>query len=112
KKAGKDAILSGNIGKSVLNLLPHIGPETLIVLEISSFQLESFDAKKVSPKYAVITNIYPDHLNYYGSMDEYVAAKKLIAKHQTNEDFLFINKNDKETSNDKFLSDLKSQVIF
>lgn len=112
KNFGKDVILVGNIGKSVLDLLPHISEKTLIVFEISSFQLESFDYKKVSPKYAIITNIYPDHLNYYDKMEDYVAAKKLIAKHQTNEDFLFINKNDKETSNDKFLSDLKSQIIF
>ena len=112
KASGKKVIISGNIGKSVLDLLSHIQDDTLIVLEISSFQLESFDSKKVSPKYAVITNIYPDHLNYYNSMADYVAAKKLIAKHQTNEDFLFINKFDKETSNDKFLSDLKSEIIF
>ncbi len=112
KASGKEVILSGNIGKSVLDLLSHIGEQTLIVFEISSFQLESFEAKKVSPKLAVITNIYPDHLNYYATMDAYIASKKLIAANQTNEDYLLINKEDPLTNNDKFLSGLKSQVIF
>lgn len=108
----KKVILSGNIGKSVLDSIDEIDNQTLIILEISSFQLESFDEKKVSPKYAVITNIYPDHLNYYGSMEEYIAAKKLIAKHQTKSDFLFINKEDEITSGKEFLNGLKSQIIF
>lgn len=112
KESGKKVILSGNIGKSVLDNLGLIDQDTLVILEISSFQLESFDTTKVSPKYSVITNIYPDHLNYYFSMKEYIAAKKLIFKHQTSEDYLFINEDDKTINSPDFLKDVKSQIIF
>lgn len=111
KTGGKKVILSGNIGKSVLDSISIVDPDTLVVLEISSFQLESFDEKKTAPKYAIITNIYPDHLNYYSSIEEYTAAKKLIAKNQNPGDFLFINKNDHATNNSKFLDGVKSKII-
>ncbi|MBI2593443.1 UDP-N-acetylmuramoyl-L-alanine--D-glutamate ligase [Candidatus Daviesbacteria bacterium] len=108
----RKAILTGNIGKSVLDSIEDIGKDTLVILEISSFQLESFNDKKVSPKYAVITNIYQDHLNYYTSMEEYVASKKLIAINQDENDFLFVNKDDKQINNTEFLSGIKSQIVY
>lgn len=112
KKAGKEVILAGNIGKSVLEAIPLIKRDTLVILEISSFQLESFNQHKISPKWAVITNIYPDHLNYYVSMDEYIAAKKLIGSYQRSSYCLFINKNDPLTNNPEFLENLKGKIIF
>jgi UDP-N-acetylmuramoylalanine--D-glutamate ligase len=112
-KTEKDnVVFAGNIGKSVLETIEHITPETLVVLEISSFHLEDFELKKVSPKYAVITNIYPDHLNYYKNMDEYIAAKKIIGQFQTKEDFLFLRKDDPETTKPEFLNQLKGQLIY
>lgn len=112
KASGKNAIICGNIGKSVLESLDKIESDTLIVLEISSFQIESFDKNEISPKYAVITNIYPDHLNYYSSMDEYIAAKKLISKYQTKADFLFLNKDDTTLNSAEFLNGINSEIIF
>lgn len=125
KAEGKNVILAGNIGKSVLDIitmlqnsvLPPQGWKAnknspLIVLELSSFQLEAFDQHQVSPKYAVITNIYPDHLNYYQNMDEYIAAKKVIGLYQNPDDFLFINKDNPTISNPKFLAGFKGQEIF
>lgn len=76
ENAGKDVVLAGNIGKSVLDTINFIKEDTLVVLEISSFQLESFASHQVSPKWAVITNITPDHLNYYSNLEQYVEAKK------------------------------------
>lgn len=107
-----NVVLAGNIGKSVLDTIPYVKKDTLVVLEISSFQLESFDTHKVSPKWAIITNIYPDHLNYYESMDQYIAAKKIIGQHQTPSDFLFINKDDSLSNNTQFFKNLKGQIIF
>ena len=104
--------LAGNIGKSVLDTIPHIIPDTLVVLEISSFQLEAFNKHKVSPKWAVITNITPDHLNYYTTMDEYVDSKKIIGKYQTGSDYLFLRKNDPATTNPDFLKALKGKIIY
>lgn len=112
KQSGKKVILSGNIGKSVLDSIDNITEDTITVLEISSFQLESFEEHQVSPKYAVITNIYPDHLNYYTSMDDYISSKKLIAKYQTEKDYLFINKEDPLLNSEDFLSGVKSRIMF
>lgn len=112
KNAGKKVIFAGNIGKSVLDTVPYVNKDTLVVLEISSFQLESFDINKISPKWAVITNITPDHLNYYSLMEEYVDAKRIIGKYQTQDDFLFLRKNDPITSNSDFLNGLRGKVIY
>jgi len=86
----KNVILAGNIGVSVLETIPLIKKDILIVLEISSFQLEAFKKHRVSPRWAVITNITPDHLNYHQSMKDYINAKKIIAQYQKTEDFLFL----------------------
>ncbi len=112
KAANKNVLLAGNIGTSVFNVIPYIKLDTLLVLEISSFQLESFDIHQVSPHWAIITNIYPDHLNYYKNMEEYISAKKIIGKYQTVEDFLFINKDSETVNNSKFLEGLNGQQIF
>lgn len=111
-KNKKNAILAGNIGKSVLDTIPYVKPETLVILEISSFQLESFAAYKVAPKWAVITNITPDHLNYYKKMDEYITAKKIIGKYQTKNDFLFISKEDPIVDKPQFLKGYKGEIIY
>lgn len=125
KSSGKEVILAGNIGKSVLEVITIIqksslppqgwkakSKDLLIILELSSFQLEAFDQHKVSPKWAIITNIYPDHLNYYQNMDEYTQAKRVIGKYQTSDDFLFINKDDTTINNPKFLTGFKGQINF
>lgn len=103
--------LAGNIGKSVLEALDIITPKSLVILELSSFQLEAFESKKVSPKFAVITNILSDHLNYYSSMDEYVLAKKIITKYQTKNDYLFLRKDDPIAQSDEFLSAVVANII-
>jgi UDP-N-acetylmuramoylalanine--D-glutamate ligase len=112
KLSGKKVVFAGNIGKSVLDTIPYLSENALVVLEISSFQLEAFNQHKVSPHIAVITNIYPDHLNYYSSMDEYIAAKKLITKYQTKEDLLFLRKSDPITTQAVFLNGVKSQIKY
>ncbi|MBI4036013.1 UDP-N-acetylmuramoyl-L-alanine--D-glutamate ligase [Candidatus Daviesbacteria bacterium] len=112
KAAGRKVVFAGNIGKSVLETIPFVDKDTLVVLEISSFQLEAFDAHKVSPKWAVITNITPDHLNYYKSMDEYIKAKKVIGKYQTEKDYMLLKKDDPVTTNPSFLEGLKGQIIY
>ncbi len=82
--------LAGNIGKSVLSILPQLKSDTLVVLELSSFQLEDLAIIKKSPNLAVITNIFNDHLNKYGTLENYIAAKKNIFKYQKKDDFLVL----------------------
>lgn len=104
-------VLAGNIGTSVLDTISQIIPETLIILEVSSFQLEAFSEHQFGPRYALITNIYPDHLNYYKTFDDYIESKKLIAKNQTKNDFLFLWKDDLVINTQDFLNGLKSKLI-
>lgn len=87
KKEGKNATLIGNIGVPVLDSFEDKEPE-IAVVEMSSHQLEFTTA---SPQIAVITNIYPEHLDHYNGFDGYVSAKMNIAKHQTATDYLICN---------------------
>lgn len=106
-------ILAGNIGKSVLELIPIIqkSKETLVILELSSFQLEAFEEHQVSPKWAVVTNITPDHLNYYQTMADYIKSKKIIGKYQKSSDFLFFRKDDPLVDQYKFLGGFKAHIM-
>jgi UDP-N-acetylmuramoylalanine--D-glutamate ligase len=72
----------GNIGRCLLDELPQIRPQDLVVLELSSFQLQRTPAVRWSPHVAVITNITPNHLDWHGSFVEYVAAKLNIVRFQ------------------------------
>lgn len=110
KTGGKEIVFAGNIGKSVFETIPHVKEDTLVILELSSAQLEAFDQHQVSPKWAVVTNIYPDHINYHGSMENYVEAKRVIAKYQTENDFLFLKKDDEVTNSSSFTRGLKGQI--
>lgn len=112
KAAGKKVLFAGNIGKSVLDTVEYLKPDHLVVLELSSFQLEAFDKHQLSPKWAVITNIYPDHLDYYQSMQDYIYSKKIIAKYQGKFDYLFLWKDDQITTSKEFLAGLIAKPIF
>lgn len=90
KANGLDAYLAGNIGRPALELLEEINEDSIVVYEISSFQLA--DLTK-SPNIAVITNIYEDHLDWHGSLKNYKKAKENIFKYQTKKDILIKNKN-------------------
>lgn len=87
-------ILAGNIRQSVLEKLPEITKDTIVVLELSSWQLADAKKHKKSPYVAVITNIKQDHLNRYGSFQDYIEDKKLILKFQKEKDYLFLNYGD------------------
>jgi UDP-N-acetylmuramoylalanine--D-glutamate ligase len=89
-----DTILAGNMRISALAQLALIGPDTPVVLELSSFVLEGLGAAGLSPAIAAITNIHPDHLDRYGSMPAYIAAKAAIGAHQQPADFLVLNARD------------------
>ncbi len=106
KKKYSKTFLAGNIGVSPLALLNKIDKKSKVILELSSFELE--DLKK-SPSIAVITALFPDHLDRYKNFREYVNAKKSIFKYQNKNDILVLNKDD-ETK--KLCSEAKSKVRF
>jgi UDP-N-acetylmuramoylalanine--D-glutamate ligase len=93
----KDAILGGNIRISPLDYLKKVKPTTPVVLELSSWQLEGLKDIKVSPHYALVTNVLRDHLNTYNGMADYAAAKALIFKAQKPEDLVVLNKDNDYT---------------
>ncbi|HLH61042.1 MAG TPA: UDP-N-acetylmuramoyl-L-alanine--D-glutamate ligase [Ktedonobacteraceae bacterium] len=92
RATGARTVIGGNVsGVETLSLLPTITPDTLVVLELSSWQLEGLEPHKRSPQVAVMTNIYPDHLDTYADMDEYAAAKANIFRHQHADDLAIFN---------------------
>jgi UDP-N-acetylmuramoylalanine--D-glutamate ligase len=74
--------VGGNIGKSLLSELPEIKPDDLVVLELSSFMLEYLREARWSPHVAVVTMLAVDHVNWHGSAEAYLEAKKTIVKFQ------------------------------
>jgi len=88
KREGYETYLAGNIGRSVLDILPFIREHTYVVLELSSFQLEDFPYR---PDIGVITNLFADHLNRHGSMAAYARAKRNLIENQTSHDYAVLN---------------------
>ncbi len=107
KSKYKRVFLAGNIGVSPLELLTKIKEGDKVILELSSFELENL---KQSPNIAVITNILPDHLNRYGSIEDYIEAKKSIFKYQKNKDVLILNNDDPIVH--EFAKELRAKVYF
>src|SRR6201996_4867712 len=93
--AGVPTQVGGNIGLPVIDLVAKSTPETVNVLEVSSFQLETIE--EFHPRIAVILNITPDHLDRHGSFEKYVAAKERIFERQGPEDALVLNGDDRVT---------------
>ncbi len=89
--------LGGNIPDiSTIDYLKTTTSRDWIVLELPSWPLSGFHRKKISPHIGVFTNIYPDHLNYYSSMSDYLYDKKAIYRYQTPEDYLIAGRSLKE----------------
>lgn len=94
--------LGGNIRTSVLDFIDTVTSRDVVVLELSSFQLDDLEhnswhdeaVSKKSPHIAVVTNILRDHLNWHADMKSYIAAKKIIFKYQKKNDILFANGSD------------------
>ena len=90
--AGLPALVGGNIGTPAISLAEHAKPETVIVLEISSFQLETIQTFR--PKVAVVLNVTPDHLDRHRTFQIYTDAKARIFENQQGSDFAVLNADD------------------
>ncbi|OGZ77406.1 MAG: UDP-N-acetylmuramoylalanine--D-glutamate ligase [Candidatus Staskawiczbacteria bacterium RIFCSPLOWO2_12_FULL_37_15] len=94
KKSGKNVLLLGNIGTPMLSvLMQEIKSDTIFVLELSSYQLDDI---KFSPNIAVVTNLFPEHMDYHKSVDNYYLAKRNIVNFQQDGDVLVYNPNNKK----------------
>ena len=94
--AGKDCEVVGNIGKAVSEACESADEDTLMVTEISSFQLETI--KDFHPHISAILNLTPDHLDRHKTFEGYIAAKARIVENQTLADFFIYNADDPETN--------------
>jgi UDP-N-acetylmuramoylalanine--D-glutamate ligase len=89
---GFPTLVGGNIGTPAISLAESARPETVIVLEVSSFQLETIQT--FQPKVAVVLNVTPDHLDRHRTFDVYVNAKARIFENQQAADFAVLNEDD------------------
>lgn len=90
--AGFPTLVGGNIGTPAISLAERATANTVIVLEVSSFQLETISTFR--PKVAVILNITPDHLDRHRTLEVYINAKARIFENQQADDFAVLNADD------------------
>jgi len=91
-----EVFIVGNIGRPFCEIALETTDETVIVLEVSSFQLETI--KTFSPFISAILNITPDHLDRHGNMENYVAIKERIAENQDKDKTCILNLDNKYTA--------------
>jgi UDP-N-acetylmuramoylalanine--D-glutamate ligase len=90
--SGMRAHLGGNLGDvETLSLLPAIQADDWVVLELGNWMLEGLHTIRRSPHLSIFTNLLPDHLNAYDSMDDYGEAKSSIFRYQRLDDIALFN---------------------
>jgi len=102
-----DTLLLGNVGNPILDYIDEIKENTILVIEMSSYQLELVEH---SPHIGIILNLFEDHLNYHGTVYLYHRSKLNMFKYQTNNDYsLYTSTNDNMKnymSNDNCISNI------
>lgn len=113
KLSSKQVILGGNLVRQpVLPQLTQIfdPAKTLAILELSSWQLQTFASHSLSVNYALLTNLFPDHLNYYPSLQTYYQDKMAIFSHQSTRDVVCFNRHQPEF--ETWAKSARGQVIW
>ncbi|HWL10677.1 MAG TPA: UDP-N-acetylmuramoyl-L-alanine--D-glutamate ligase, partial [Planctomicrobium sp.] len=91
---GRSVKLGGNLGISLLEEVDSFTADDWVVLELSSFQLASLDSIHPRPDVAVVTNLFPNHLDWHESFEDYQAAKQTVCAWQTSDDLSIFNADD------------------
>lgn len=104
----KDVLLIGNIGIPPFDMIDRIGPETKIVFELSSHQLEHI---RISPYVAILLNLYEEHLDHYESYSNYQLAKLNITKFQREDNWFIMNGDNLELIDLFQQSNLKRKLL-
>jgi UDP-N-acetylmuramoylalanine--D-glutamate ligase len=105
---GFPVVVGGNIGKPAISLVDEADQDTIAVLEVSSFQLETIETFR--PHIAVILNITPDHLDRHRTFEAYTNAKARIFENQKGDDFAVLNADDATCA--KLSSRTRGQVFW
>ena len=108
ESAGLPVHLAGNIGTPLCSILDKVKSGDIIVSEISCQQLANVD--KFKPNIAVLTNLSPAHIDFFGSYDKYKKVKTKLFKNQTNEDIAILNVDNKDSIEET--KDIKSQKLY
>lgn len=109
RKQTSNVLLAGNIGTPLISLIDKINNYTIIILEISSFQLE--DMHELKFDIGCILNLSINHLDNVSSLEYYYNSKFNITNLQSEFDYLLLDLTDKETNNFVSNKDIKSKVI-
>ncbi len=105
---GRDVHVVGNIGDPYTGCADSLTEDSIVVAEISSFQLET--VKSFKPRVSAILNVTPDHLNRHHTMENYTAMKRRITEYQDEKDTVVLNYDDPLTR--EMAEDMKPKVIF
>ena len=89
---GERAVVGGNIGVPIFSRLPEVAALPWTVLELSSYMLE--EAQHLRPRISTVLNVAPDHMDRYGSMDDYLSAKLNVARACSRSDVFVLNLDD------------------
>ena len=108
KNYAQSSFVVGNIGNPYTSIALQTREDSVIVAEMSSFQLETIQTFR--PRVSAILNITPDHLNRHHTMEAYIEAKENIAKNQTEKDTCVLNYEDDVTR--VFGENVKSKVLY
>jgi UDP-N-acetylmuramoylalanine--D-glutamate ligase len=108
KASGFSTFVGGNIGVPLISAVDNTSPDTILVTELSSFQLESIQAFR--PHVAVLLNLTPNHLDRHPTFEAYVNAKAHIFRNQTENDWAVLNADDSRVMN--LAPTIKSRKVF
>ena len=97
KNAGIDVKVCGNVGLAFSEIIPELTKDSVVVLEVSSFQLDSIEEFK--PRAAVFLNFKEDHLDWHKTNENYLSAKMKITANQDKNDVFIYNEDDAEIVN-------------
>ncbi|MCD8509653.1 MAG: UDP-N-acetylmuramoyl-L-alanine--D-glutamate ligase [Bacillus sp. (in: Bacteria)] len=95
--SNKTPLIAGNIGKVAVEVAKNAGPDNILVTELSSFQL--MGTVHFRPKISVLLNLVEAHLDYHGSMENYVQAKSNVFSNQVGGDYIIYNYDDEIVKN-------------
>lgn len=90
--AGLKPVVAGNIGRALTEAAPEVTAENWMVVELSSFQLKGTTSFR--PTIGMLLNVFETHLDYHGSMDDYIASKAKLFANQTEADTAILNWDD------------------
>ncbi|MEI7751204.1 MAG: UDP-N-acetylmuramoyl-L-alanine--D-glutamate ligase [Candidatus Omnitrophota bacterium] len=90
--SGRPAILCGNIGNPWIGEIPKITPETVVVLEVSSFQL--MHCASFAPSVGLLLNVFPNHMDWHADMKEYAEAKLNLFRAMKDTDVMICRRKD------------------